>query len=89
VGYDWTTYPERLQQAGVTWKVYQNMPDNFTDNPLAGKQSRANELSGKPVNNNSDCPAYDPAIDATQPLYKGLPIPCLMAVFGNIQRRYC
>lgn len=73
-GYDWTTYPERLQQAGVTWKVYQNMPDNFTDNPLAGfkQYRRANELSGKPVYNDSPCPAYDPAIDATQPLYKGI-----------------
>lgn len=73
-GYDWTTYPERLQQAGVTWKVYQNMPDNFTDNPLAGfkQYRRANELSGKPVNNDSTCPAYDPAIDAAQPLYKGI-----------------
>ncbi|MFW2078781.1 phosphocholine-specific phospholipase C [Acinetobacter sp. ULE_I010] len=73
-GYDWTTYPERLQQASVTWKVYQNMPDNFTDNPLAGfkQYRRANELSGKPVNNDSTCPAYDPAIDATQPLYKGI-----------------
>lgn len=24
-GYAWTTYPERLQQAGVTWKVYQDV----------------------------------------------------------------
>ena len=24
-GYGWTTYPERLQQAGVTWKVYQDI----------------------------------------------------------------
>ncbi|MGM9483070.1 phosphocholine-specific phospholipase C [Roseateles sp. NT4] len=24
-GYNWTTYPERLQQAGVTWKVYQDV----------------------------------------------------------------
>ncbi len=73
-GYDWTTYPERLQQAGITWKVYQNMPDNFTDNPLAGfkQYRRANELSGKPVNNSTVCPAYDPTIDATQPLYKGI-----------------
>lgn len=73
-GYDWTTYPERLQKAGITWKVYQNMPDNFTDNPLAGfkQYRRANELSGKPVNNSTVCPAYDPAIDATQPLYKGI-----------------
>ena len=23
-GYGWTTYPERLQQAGITWKVYQD-----------------------------------------------------------------
>ncbi len=47
-GYEWSTYPERLQQAGVSWKVYQNMPDNFTDNPLAGfkQYRRANEQSG-------------------------------------------
>jgi phospholipase C len=35
-GYAWTTYPERLQAAGITWQVYENMEDNFTDNPLAG-----------------------------------------------------
>lgn len=34
--YTWTTYPERLQDAGITWQVYQNMADNFTDNSLAG-----------------------------------------------------
>lgn len=34
--YTWTTYVERLQDAGVSWQVYQNMADNFTDNPLAG-----------------------------------------------------
>ena len=33
-GYSWTTYPERLQAAGISWKVYQQ-PDNFDDNPLA------------------------------------------------------
>ncbi|NIE80767.1 phosphocholine-specific phospholipase C [Asaia sp. As-1742] len=32
--FDWTTYPERLQEAGVTWKFYQEY-DNFGDNPLA------------------------------------------------------
>ncbi|MEI6067504.1 MAG: phospholipase C, phosphocholine-specific [Methylococcaceae bacterium] len=25
VGYDWMTYPERLQEAGVSWKVYQDI----------------------------------------------------------------
>lgn len=73
-GYTWTTYPERLEEAGVTWKVYQNMPDNYTDNPLAGfkQYRRANELSGQPVSASGVSPAYDEAIDAIQPLYKGI-----------------
>jgi phospholipase C len=24
LGYDWTTYPERLEKAGISWKVYQD-----------------------------------------------------------------
>ncbi|GGU44670.1 non-hemolytic phospholipase C [Streptomyces albospinus] len=32
-GYTWTTYPERLEKAGHTWRVYQEW-DNFTDNNL-------------------------------------------------------
>jgi phospholipase C len=24
IGYDWTTYPERLQAAGISWKIYQD-----------------------------------------------------------------
>lgn len=35
-GYTWTTYPERLQAASITWRVYQDMADNFSDNPLIG-----------------------------------------------------
>ncbi|HET7015973.1 MAG TPA: phospholipase C, phosphocholine-specific [Streptosporangiaceae bacterium] len=30
----WTTYPERLQAAGISWQVYQE-EDNFDDNALA------------------------------------------------------
>lgn len=33
-GHTWTTYAERLQQAGVTWKLYQEY-DNYGDNSLA------------------------------------------------------
>ncbi len=40
-GYTWTTYAEQLEQAGVSWKVYQGgsgvagqPTDNFTDNSL-------------------------------------------------------
>ncbi|AJC55825.1 phospholipase C C phosphocholine-specific [Streptomyces sp. 769] len=32
-GYTWTTYPERLEKAGHSWRVYQEW-DNFTDNNL-------------------------------------------------------
>jgi phospholipase C len=32
--YTWTTYPERLQAAGVSWRIYQEI-DNYDDNALA------------------------------------------------------
>jgi phospholipase C len=28
-GYSWTTYPERLEQAGVSWKIYQDIGDGL------------------------------------------------------------
>ncbi|MBN3838254.1 phospholipase C, phosphocholine-specific [Burkholderia sp. Ac-20349] len=68
-GLTWTTYPERLQAAGVSWKVYQNMPDNYTDNPLAGFAAfrKVNEtVPGSP-----NVP-YTPAMEALSPLYKGI-----------------
>ena len=33
-GFDWTTYAERLEAAGVSWKIYQEY-DNYGDNGLA------------------------------------------------------
>ncbi|MFJ6750057.1 phosphocholine-specific phospholipase C [Streptomyces sp. NPDC091266] len=33
-GYDWTTYPERLEQAGISWKLYQDIGDGLDE---AGK----------------------------------------------------
>ncbi|MDR6287652.1 MULTISPECIES: phosphocholine-specific phospholipase C [Inquilinus] len=72
-GYTWTTYPERLQAAGVTWKVYQNLPDNFGDDPLAGfkQYRRANEAIGNLPNGFPFLP-WRPAQDQAQPLYKGV-----------------
>jgi phospholipase C len=29
LGYDWTTYPERLERAGVSWKIYQDIGDGL------------------------------------------------------------
>ncbi len=46
--YRWTTYPERLLQAGVSWRVYQDMADNFTDNPLAGFAAYRDAHAGAP-----------------------------------------
>jgi phospholipase C len=44
LGYNWQTYPERLQAAGVSWKVYQDVGDGldgahywgYTDDPYIG-----------------------------------------------------
>ncbi len=47
-GYRWTTYVERLQAAGVSWRVYQDMADNFTDNPLAGFKTFRDSHAGLP-----------------------------------------
>lgn len=35
-GYLWTTYPERLMAAGIGFQIYQDMADNFSDNPVLG-----------------------------------------------------
>jgi phospholipase C len=47
-GFTWTTYPERLQAAGVSWKVYQQ-PDNFDDNALAWFTQYRNASPGNPL----------------------------------------
>ncbi len=46
--YTWTTYVERLQRAGVDWRIYQDMADNFTDNPLAGFETFRRAWRGAP-----------------------------------------
>ncbi|WP_369060266.1 phospholipase C, phosphocholine-specific [Caulobacter sp. 73W] len=46
--YRWTTYVERLQAAGVDWRIYQDMDDNFTDNPLVGFEAFQKAVAGAP-----------------------------------------
>ncbi|WAS91688.1 phosphocholine-specific phospholipase C [Nannocystis punicea] len=48
-GYTWTTYAERLEAAGVSWKVYQDLADNFTDNPLVGFKTFRAAVAGDPA----------------------------------------
>ncbi|QHJ00369.1 phospholipase C, phosphocholine-specific [Xylophilus rhododendri] len=87
-GYTWKTYAERLEEAGVSWISYQNMPDEWGDNMLGAFRTfrRANLASGYPVasggspgsayaNTGQALPykAYDAATDnAANPLYKGV-----------------
>jgi phospholipase C len=47
-GYSWTTYPEMLQDAGVSWRVYQEQ-DNFDDNPLAWFTQFQNAATSSPL----------------------------------------
>jgi phospholipase C len=44
----WTTYPERLQRAGVSWQVYQE-EDNFDDNALAWFHQFARAPASSPL----------------------------------------
>lgn len=46
--YSWTTYPERLQAAGISWQIYQDMADNYDDNPLAGFKVFRDAYAGLP-----------------------------------------
>lgn len=48
-GFSWKTYPERLQAAGVSWKVYQNAQDNYGDNALALFNNYRSALPGNPL----------------------------------------
>ncbi len=36
VGYDWSTYPERLQSAGISWKIYQDVGTGLNANGYWG-----------------------------------------------------
>jgi phospholipase C len=44
----WTTYPERLTAAGITWRIYQEY-DNYDDNGLAWFQQYANADHDSPL----------------------------------------
>ena len=47
-GYTWTTYAERLQAAGVSWKVYQEY-DNYGDNSLPWFRNFRNLSTSSPL----------------------------------------
>lgn len=76
-GWTWTTYADRLQDAGVSWKVYQSLADNFGCNQMMSFRHWRAAMEGMPAERRpvalpAVSPAYDPAIDdALSPLAKG------------------
>ncbi|WP_127167274.1 phosphocholine-specific phospholipase C [Xanthomonas euvesicatoria] len=62
--YRWGTYVQALQNAGVSWQIYQDMADNFTDNPLAGFAAFRQAYSA--------APGHDPQLRARGVSTRGL-----------------
>lgn len=47
-GFTWKTYPERLEEAGISWKVYQ-LDDNYGCNMLANFRAFRDAAPGSPL----------------------------------------
>jgi phospholipase C len=58
-GLTWITYAERLEQAGVSWKVYQDMNDNYDCNMLAVFRTFREQYDRK------EGPLYDKGLTST------------------------
>ena len=57
-GFSWTTYPERLQAAGVSWKVYRRSDDWFGD-ALPWFAQYKNAAPGNPLYDRGVAPVSD------------------------------
>jgi phospholipase C len=73
-GYNWVTYAERLQEAGVSWKVYQDVgigldptgAEGWTDNPYIGNYGDTSVLYFLQYQNaQPGSPLYDKARTGT------------------------
>ncbi|WP_321353093.1 phosphocholine-specific phospholipase C [Alcaligenes faecalis] len=69
-GLDWTTYPERLQEAGVRWKVYNRPGNNSNNNQLVAFASYRKVNEDLAALGSPDA-EYSPQMEALSPLYKG------------------
>ena len=65
VRYTWETYPERLQAAGITWRVYHEV-DDFDDNSVKFFAQYQDLADGDPLHDNAlvNRPADAFAVDA-------------------------
>ncbi|PWK33337.1 phosphocholine-specific phospholipase C [Cupriavidus plantarum] len=94
-GWTWKTYADRLVDAGVSWKVYQSLADNYGCNEMMSFRHwraamEAMPAARRPVALPDVSPAYDPAIDdALSPLARGfgntMPDGFLQALRDDVQ----
>ncbi|MFM0735394.1 phospholipase C, phosphocholine-specific [Paraburkholderia sediminicola] len=71
-GLTWTTYPERLQAAGVSWKVYCNPTNCSNDNQLGAFASYRQAAAALTATGETLSTTYTTAMDAISPLLKGI-----------------
>ncbi|GAB5096315.1 MULTISPECIES: phosphocholine-specific phospholipase C [unclassified Caballeronia] len=64
-GWTWTTYADRLQNAGVSWKVYQSLIDNFGCNEMMSFRHWRTAIEQMPA---ARRPVYVANTDITQPV---------------------
>ena len=72
LGYGWPTYPERLQDAGVSWKIYQDAGDGSGRRRLLGLDRRIPYIGNYGDNSLLYFHQYQNA-HARQPLYDRRP----------------
>ncbi|ACB96665.1 phosphocholine-specific phospholipase C [Beijerinckia indica] len=64
-GWTWTTYADRLEKAGVSWKVYQSLIDNFGCNEMMSFRHWRAAIEQMPPERR---PVFVPSTDITQPV---------------------
>lgn len=69
-GWTWTTYADRLEKAGVRWKVYQSLIDNFGCNEMMSFRHWRAEIEKLPA---SRRPLHVPATDISQDVNRAGP----------------
>ncbi len=69
-GWTWTTYADRLEKAGVRWKVYQSLVDNFGCNEMMSFRHWRAEIEKLPADRR---PLHVPATDIRQDVTRAGP----------------
>ena len=69
-GWTWTTYADRLEKAGVSWKVYQSLIDNFGCNEMMSFRHWRAEIEKLPAERR---PLHVPATDIAQDVTRAGP----------------